>query len=97
MNKYMTLIVLIFFLVLITLVADSALGISTSVSVVDDLNYTPPNDWLSRLSGVLKILESFYKIVTFRVGGIPPFLNLLVFYPVSFGILYMIINIIRGN
>lgn len=95
MNKYMTLIVLVLFLILVTLVADSALGISTS-GIIDQFDTPPPETWLGRFSAVTNMISAFFKIMTFQVPGLPVFINLIVFYPITFAIAYMIIDIIRG-
>jgi hypothetical protein len=93
MNKYMTLIVMVLFLVLVTVVADSALGISANLNIVDGINVPPPETWLGRFSVVTDMIKVFFNIMLFQVEGLPAFFNIVVFYPLSFGIVYMIIDI----
>lgn len=96
MNKYMTLIIMVIFLVAATLVADSALGISTSTNIIVDFDIAPPETWIGRLNVARGMLGTFFNILTFQVEGLPVMINLLVFYPLTFGVAYMIIDIIRG-
>lgn len=89
-NKYVLLMIMFVFLVIITLVADSVL-LTTSEDllsgVVVDTTYTS--------SGIFTMIGTFFKIITFQLPQIPLVVNLLVFYPLSLGIIYMIVDILK--
>lgn len=89
-NKYVLLMIMFVFLVIITLVADSVL-LTTSEDLlggaVVDTTYTS--------SGIFTMIGTFFKIITFQLPQIPLVVNLLVFYPLSLGIIYMIVDILK--
>ena len=90
MNKYMTLMVLVSLLILITVVANSI-----SIGVSSDITTGIGTEGGASISGVLGLLSTFWKLLTFQLVGIPPIFNLLVFMPITFVVLYMIIDVIK--
>jgi hypothetical protein len=36
-------------------------------------------------------------MLTFQISGIPAIINILAFYPITAGVIYMLVDIIRGN
>jgi len=93
MNRFMTFMMIIFFLVVCTLIADSVFGISASARIIDEFGQDVPSDWLGRFAIVRSFLSTFFKILTFQVSGMPAIVNIVVFYPLTFGIVYMIIDL----
>lgn len=87
------LIVMILFLVFITILTQEMPGLTVKVDITEGVDtafaWTTPS--------VLSTAQFFLKILTFQVEGLPAVVNLLVFWPLTIGILLMIIGIIRGN
>lgn len=90
MNRFITLMIMVFFLILITLVADS-LGIAYGEGFIGGFETSPDEEKMS----VLSVIRTFWKIITFRVEEFPVILNLLVFMPLTFGIVYIVIDILK--
>lgn len=89
-NKYVLLMVMIIFLALVTLVADSVV-LSTTENLLDG-NVV---DTSQNSGAIFNMIGTFFKIITFQLPEIPIAINLLVFYPLSFGIIYMIVDILK--
>lgn len=89
-NKYLLLMIMFLFLILITLVADSVL-LTTSEDLLNGIVVDEGNN----TSSIFSMLDTFFKIITFQIPEVPFILNVLVFYPLSLGIVYMIIDILK--
>lgn len=89
-NKYLLLMIMFLFLILITLVADSVL-LTTSEDLLNGIVVDEGNN----TSSIFRMLDTFFKIITFQIPEVPFILNVLVFYPLSLGIVYMIIDILK--
>jgi hypothetical protein len=50
---------------------------------------------IGSVQGITNVLGTFFNIMLFRVEGIPTFITLIVFYPITFGIIYMIADIAK--
>jgi hypothetical protein len=92
MNRFMTLMVMIFFLLLITIVTDSV-SMSYGEGFVSDFSGEPGEDKMT----VFSVTKTFWKIITFRIEGFPAALNLLVFMPLTFGIIYIVIDVLKDT
>lgn len=94
-NKYGLLILSVFFLGFITFVAN-AIEL-TYLSNLDE-SYAPPENFIDQ---AFSILGTFWRLVTFRVYGLPSFVNAIlgftVYTPILFFIGFLFINWIRGN
>lgn len=89
MNKYITLAVLVAFLALSTMLAGSLS--MTTTDIVQDL---PPGPSIIK---ILPYINVFWAIITFQIEGLPVWITLLVFWPLTISVLYMTIDIIRGT
>ena len=89
-TKYGLLMVMFVFLVAVTLVADSVL-ITTSQNILDGA----VSDTTQTSGGIFSMMAVYFKIITFQIPQIPLMINLFVFYPLSIGIGYMIIDILK--
>jgi hypothetical protein len=91
MNKFGQLFIIIIFLILATL-------------LVEGLYLTPTADVttgiITESGGLLSLIANsisgFWKIMSFQVEGLPVFINLLVFYPLSVMVFFMLIDLVRG-
>ena len=92
MNKYALMMFLSFLIICLTLVAAS-LEISTTTDIAVNI----PTDVSLSFSGVTSLITVFFRILTFRLVGVPTVINLFLFLPISIGVVYIIIDIIRGN
>ncbi|MEM0173084.1 MAG: hypothetical protein QXI16_01095 [Sulfolobaceae archaeon] len=90
MNKYTTLMVMFLFLIIVTLVADSVL-ITTS----EDMLGGGIADAEKSSSAIFSMISTYYKIITFQIPSMPFIVNAIVFYPLSFGIVFMIVDILK--
>ena len=94
MNKYVLFMTMVFALVLITLLVQFIDGSITNSIIIDNIPSEESFDLWDDLFGFVSI---FYRMLTFQVTSIPSIFNLLIFYPLTAGVLFMIIDIIRGN
>jgi hypothetical protein len=93
-NKYVLFMTMVFSLVLITLLVQFIDGTITNSIIIDKIPSEESFDIWDSLFGFVSI---FYRMLTFQVTSIPSIFNLLIFYPLTAGVLFMIIDIIRGN
>jgi hypothetical protein len=82
--------VLVSLLLLITVVANSV-----SIGVTTDITTGVGTDGNASISSILGLLKTFWKLLTFQLVGIPVIFNILVFYPITFMVLYMIIDVLK--
>lgn len=90
MNKYSIFMIMVLFLLFMTFVADSVAA-STTVNIGENL----PTGSDDSVSGIFRLLGTFFKILTFQLNGIPAVFNIFVFLPLTFGVVYMLIDIIK--
>lgn len=90
MNKYVLFMVMTLFLIFITIVADS-ISITTTTDLLDNI----PSDGDATVGSLFRFMETFFKILTFQLSGIPIFFNIFVFLPLTFGVIYMLLDIIK--
>ncbi|MEX0595463.1 MAG: hypothetical protein WD512_03105 [Candidatus Paceibacterota bacterium] len=96
MNKYVLLMTMVLFLVLITLMVDS-LGLAASQNILAIEVSTEVPGFFNILASVWNYLSLFFVIMFFDVPGLPGIFKLVVFYPLTAGTIFMIVDIIRGN
>jgi hypothetical protein len=78
-------------IVALTLLADSITGINASGSII-----TNPETGISvTRSGILSFLSTFFDILTFQLDGIPVLVNLLFFFPITVGVVFIIVEIVK--
>jgi len=90
MNKYMFLMVLVVYLVMMTFVAGS-LSMITSTDVIGTIGGNTDATALD----IFGFLGTFFKILTFQIEGLPALVTIIGFYPVSLAVLYMIMDIVK--
>ena len=90
MNKFMTLMIMVAFLFTVSYLA-TAIGFS----VEGDITAPETAFEIGSLTGIIDILRTFFNIMLFRIEGIPVIITLVVFYPITFGIVYMIADIVK--
>jgi hypothetical protein len=96
MNKYVLLMTMIFFLVFITTIVASINLTTTSDITTAAVSDEAPGVF-NILTSVWNYITIFFAIIFFRVDGLPLAFNLFLFWPLSVGVIYMIVDIIRGN
>ena len=79
-----------FFILLMTYIANS---IEISYLSELDTEFTTPEN---TLGSAWSMLQTFGKIMTFRLESVPPVLNLFLFVPISFVFGFIFISWIRG-
>ena len=96
MNKFMTLFMVILFLVLSTLVVNSLYDVSGIPDITTGVIGETPDGFLAILTNIGDMVGGFWKIMTFQVPELPVAVNLIVFYPLSIMVFFMVIDLIRG-
>jgi len=91
MNKFAQLGVIIIFLIMSTLVVES-LYLTTSTDITTGII----NEGGGFLSQIVDMVAGFWKIITFQVPDLPVFINLIIFYPLSIVVFFMVVDLIRG-
>ena len=87
MNKFSLLMMLVFFLVFSTFVAGSLTGFGVTENLQEGVTA-----FEFSAAGISTAIGFFFKLLAFQVTGIPAVINILVFWPLTIGILYMIIE-----
>lgn len=90
MNKYGFFGLLVLFLVIMTYTA-SSIEATATVDLASDIP-TSSND---SISGIFKMMGVFFRMLTFQIDGIPVLFGLFVFLPVTFIVIYMLVDIIK--
>jgi hypothetical protein len=96
MNKYVLLMTMVLFLVLITILVDS-IGLAASENILSINISDQQPGFFNLVASVWNYLSLFFVIVFFDVPGLPLIFKLVVFYPLTIGSIFMIISIIRGT
>lgn len=99
-NNIWTVIIIVFFLVLISTVAGD-LGITTDIIEAPEKPEVPESsgfidDLAALTTWAFNTVGSFFQLLTFQ-ADIPAVLNSLIILPLTFGVLYLIVVIIRGG
>jgi hypothetical protein len=89
--------VMALFMIVMTMLAASIDAGSTSNIINNSFPDAPTGSLFNFLGIIGGYLEIFFKMLTFQLTGIPTIFNLLIFLPVSLGMLFIIVNIIRGT
>jgi len=96
MNKYVLLMTIILFLTFITVISTSI-----NITVTSDILSSETSQDLPGLAGIIRYigiyLTLFFNIIAFRVPGLPFAFTLFIFWPLSAGVIFMIISIVRGT
>lgn len=104
-NNTFTVIALVFFLIMTGWVAGE-IGLTTDVIEPPEQPDEPDvggGIWgsIEALAGliawVFNSVASLFQLLTFQVEGLPTEVSLFIFVPISFGIFYLILVIIRGG
>ena len=90
MNKYVLFMVMILFLLFLTFVANS-LSLSASENLINGI----PSDASVSIESIGRLFGTFFKILTFQLEGVPIYFNIFIFAPLTFGVIYMLIDIIK--
>jgi hypothetical protein len=91
-NKYIFLMVLMVFLILITFVAQNL-----TMTLGTDISNNVPIYQQDNNFNLLMLIRTFLGIMTFSIAEIPAWLTILVFYPITFAIGALIIDTIFGK
>ena len=102
-TKYAVFMILVFFIMFMTVTVDSVdqfaventISDYTTIEPSDDINdgYDIVED--ESKQGILSILSTFWKLLTFRIDGLPNILVLLIFYPANLMAAYMLVDILK--
>lgn len=92
MNKFGTVLFLMIFLTLITLVAGS-ITMTTSTDIIGGIIVSEDVSILNSFG----LLGTFWKILTFQINEIPEWITVLVFYPITLGTIILIVDTIFGR
>ncbi len=99
-NNLWSVIFIVFFLVLVSTIS-AELGLTATV-IDRPITPSPPGGggFLDSLTSVItwtfNTVSSFFQLLTFQ-AELPPIINTLIMLPLSFGLLYLIIVIVRGG
>jgi hypothetical protein len=91
MSKYTLTALLTFFLIFISIVADSVLYATT----VDMTSGVPASAGFT-VASMFGFVGTFFKILTFQITGFPVILTLLIFYPLTFMVIMMLVSTLKG-
>lgn len=97
MNKITLLMAMVLFMIVMTFLAGSISAGATTDVINNAFPSAPTGSFLNILGTVVGYLDIFFKMLFFQLEGVPTILNALVFLPISIGMLFIIVQIIRGN
>lgn len=89
MQRFSYLIVLVLFLTFATMLA----GSFTNFGVNADVTSGVATGFTFDFAGLSSALGFFFDILFFQVSGIPSFINLLVFWPLTIGLLIILLEL----
>lgn len=100
MNNTWTVIFIVFFLVLVSVMAGEV-GITTTLIQPPDTPDAPEDaGFFEALSALARwtfnTVGNFFQLLTFQ-ADIPPIINTIIMLPLTFGLFYLIIVIVRGG
>lgn len=90
MSKYGFLFGSILFICFVTLIANQM-----QIYNVDDITKGITNDLDFNLSGIRALLQTYLSIITFKIPGFPPILNILIFIPINILAIYLLLEIVK--
>lgn len=92
MNKYVLLMILVFIFLVMILISNSIL-LSTPIGQ-ELLGGVGISEEYTSVS-IRTMMKSMFLLATFQIPSMPVVMNILMFYPVTFGIIYMIIDVVK--
>lgn len=96
MSKYVLLMSIVLFLTFISVIA-----ISINVEVTSNVLTAQVSQDVPGVTGLWNyaktFLSLFFNIIAFRVPGLPFAFTLFIFWPLSAGVIFIIISIVRGT
>lgn len=99
-NKYTIFFVIIFFMIFSTFLAQS-LDISTTSDIVGNLPQKGTGFLGTGIGSeaqfILDFISYFFKLLFFRIDGIPNVIVLLVYWPLTFVNIWIFMDLVRGN
>lgn len=96
MSKYVLLMSMILFLVFAgTMVASINQQVTSDVTTATISDEEP--GFFNLLRSLWDFTKIFFAVILFRVEGMPFAFNIFIFWPISVGVIYMIVDIIRGS
>lgn len=96
MNKYVLLAVLVFAILGMTFIADAATNLDPSydpntTSIEEDI----PQEFDRTWGTISSVFNTWVKMATFNMDGFPAWLTALIFLPLNFIVIYMMVDIIK--
>ena len=95
MSNTWTIILITAFMSILTVVA-TGLRLEAAQIVAPEVDDAPVST-LNVISFAFENARTFFQILTFRLEFMPPVINAILFLPISMGILFIILTIIRGG
>ena len=95
-TKY--LIIMVFFMLLISFIAQD-IGLTSTTIEPPEKPQAPDGVWetvKSAFTYTFNVIGSLVQLMTFQ-AELPTFINVLFIMPMSFGIFYLIVKLIRGS
>lgn len=94
MNKYLLFGLILVLLVLCTYTINASEGLSSNIDLSDNVTVINDEEDVS-VGGLIGLAGTFIRVITFQADGIPVFITLLVFYPLTGMLIYMLIDIFK--
>lgn len=96
MNKYILLAVLVFIILGMTFMANAATNLDPSYSpnpgsIEEDI----PQEFDISIGTIKSVVNTWVKLATFNMEGFPGWVSVLIFLPLNFIVIYMIIDILK--
>jgi len=90
MNKYSLLMIMFVFLIIVTLVAKDI-----ELATTENLLAVSMDSSGASIGSVFSMLGVLFRVLTFQIPAIPLIINVVVFYPLTIGVLAMIIDVVK--
>jgi len=90
MNKYITLMLIFLYLVIITITVGS-IGMTTTTEIVGGI----PTEQSASILSIFGFIGTFFRILSFSIPEIPEWITFIFFYPVIMVLVYMIVDILK--
>lgn len=95
MSKYMLLGILFGFLSLTSLIVQAVETYESGVYTASQVGLPTVNENASEVKIAFQSLGALFRLLTFQVGGIPDVMTILIFWPITIIVIYMLLDIIK--
>ena len=89
-NKYIMFMIMLIYLIIMTITVGS-IGMTTTTEIIGGI----PTEQSASILSVFGFLGTFFRILSFQIVGIPEWVTVIFFWPVTAVFAYLIIDVVK--